>query len=307
MVAQRATREPAGFDPYHPAMLLAVDIGNTNVTTGLFRNGVLVATRRATTRPRSSADEVEHLLDALLRPRRRDVRRRLARSSPAPSSRALTDALATIAERRERPLLVASVGHRPDRDPDRPAGRGRRRPAGQRARRGPAPRHAGDRRRLRHRDDVRLRGRRRRVRRRGDRARARARARGARRPDREAAAGRAASAGPGDRPRHRRRDPVRHDPRPPGAGERPARPDPRSSSPRRPASIRREVRVVLTGGLSAAPWAQGIDDVDAIDPDLTLKGLAILHAEVGGGQPLELGLPGMTGEPTSRLDASTAA
>ena len=53
-----------------------------------------------------------------------------------------------------------------------------------------------------------------------------------------------------------------------------------------------EVQVVLTGGLSAAPWAKGIDDVDAIDPDLTLKGLAILHAEVGGGQPLELGLPG---------------
>jgi hypothetical protein len=27
-----------------------------------------------------------------------------------------------------------------------------------------------------------------------------------------------------------------------------------------------------------------------IDPDLTLKGLAILHAEVSGGEPLELGL-----------------
>jgi type III pantothenate kinase len=53
-----------------------------------------------------------------------------------------------------------------------------------------------------------------------------------------------------------------------------------------------EVRVVLTGGLSGAPWAKGIDDVDAIDPELTLKGLAILHAEVGGGQPLELGLSG---------------
>ena len=32
------------------------------------------------------------------------------------------------------------------------------------------------------------------------------------------------------------------------------------------------------------------DGIDAIDPDLTLKGLAILHAEVGGGEPLELGL-----------------
>ena len=35
---------------------------------------------------------------------------------------------------------------------------------------------------------------------------------------------------------------------------------------------------------------QSIDDVDVIDPDLTLKGLAILHAEVTGGERLELGL-----------------
>jgi type III pantothenate kinase len=51
-----------------------------------------------------------------------------------------------------------------------------------------------------------------------------------------------------------------------------------------------DVRTVLTGGLSAAPWARGLRGVDAIDPELTLKGLAILHAEVGGGEPLELGL-----------------
>ena len=50
------------------------------------------------------------------------------------------------------------------------------------------------------------------------------------------------------------------------------------------------VRFVLTGGLSAAPWARALDGVDHIDPDLTLKGLAILHAEVAGGEPLELGL-----------------
>lgn len=47
-----------------------------------------------------------------------------------------------------------------------------------------------------------------------------------------------------------------------------------------------DVRVILTGGLSAAPWAQGVGRVDAIDPDLTLKGLAILCAEVAGGEPL---------------------
>jgi type III pantothenate kinase len=52
----------------------------------------------------------------------------------------------------------------------------------------------------------------------------------------------------------------------------------------------RDVKAILTGGLSAAPWATAIPDVDAIDPELTLKGLAILHAEVTGGERLELGL-----------------
>lgn len=47
-----------------------------------------------------------------------------------------------------------------------------------------------------------------------------------------------------------------------------------------------DVRGVLTGGLSATPWALGIEGVDVIDPDLTVKGLAILHAEVAGGEPL---------------------
>ncbi len=51
-----------------------------------------------------------------------------------------------------------------------------------------------------------------------------------------------------------------------------------------------QVKAILTGGLSAAPWARALEGIDAIDPELTLKGLAILHAEVGGGEPLELGL-----------------
>ena len=50
------------------------------------------------------------------------------------------------------------------------------------------------------------------------------------------------------------------------------------------------IRVVLTGGLSALPWVAGIDGVDVIDPDLTLKGLAILHSLVAGGEPLALRL-----------------
>jgi type III pantothenate kinase len=40
-------------------------------------------------------------------------------------------------------------------------------------------------------------------------------------------------------------------------------------------------RVILTGGLSAAPWASEIPGVDTIDPLLTLRGLVMLHAEAG--------------------------
>jgi len=47
------------------------------------------------------------------------------------------------------------------------------------------------------------------------------------------------------------------------------------------------VHTVLTGGLSIEPWARDIQGIDAIDPDLTLKGLAILYAEVAGGEPVD--------------------
>ncbi|TAL12917.1 MAG: type III pantothenate kinase [Chloroflexota bacterium] len=42
------------------------------------------------------------------------------------------------------------------------------------------------------------------------------------------------------------------------------------------------VHAILTGGLSAVSWASVLEGVEVIDPDLTLKGLAILHAEVVG-------------------------
>jgi type III pantothenate kinase len=47
------------------------------------------------------------------------------------------------------------------------------------------------------------------------------------------------------------------------------------------------VHTVLTGGLASAPWARDVEGVDVIDPDLTLEGLAILYAEVAGGDPIE--------------------
>jgi type III pantothenate kinase len=40
-------------------------------------------------------------------------------------------------------------------------------------------------------------------------------------------------------------------------------------------------KVILTGGLSNADWARAVPGVDAIDPLLTLRGLALLHAEIG--------------------------
>ncbi len=48
-------------------MLLAIDIGNTNLKTALFRAGALLGTRRAATDPRATADELELLIDGLLR------------------------------------------------------------------------------------------------------------------------------------------------------------------------------------------------------------------------------------------------
>lgn len=44
-----------------------------------------------------------------------------------------------------------------------------------------------------------------------------------------------------------------------------------------------EIASIATGGLSAAPWARSIEGLEIVDPDLTLKGLAALWAEVGAG------------------------
>jgi type III pantothenate kinase len=51
------------------------------------------------------------------------------------------------------------------------------------------------------------------------------------------------------------------------------------------------IQTILTGGLATAPWAAGVEAGAIRDPHLTLRGLALLHAEVSGGEPLELGLP----------------
>src|SRR5215213_3735014 len=94
---------------YDPAVLLAIDVGNSNVSLGSFRNGSLIAQRRAATPRGGTPDDLEVLLEDLLRlddAAFADVSA-IVCASVVP---AVTDALEGVAERRERPLLVAGPG-----------------------------------------------------------------------------------------------------------------------------------------------------------------------------------------------------
>jgi type III pantothenate kinase len=270
-------------------MLLAIDIGNTNVTTGLFRNGVLVASRRATTHARATADELEHLIDALLRlddASFGDISA-VASCSVVP---ALTAALEAVATRRERPLLVAAAGTVPLAiRVDRPADVGPDRlvNALAAARIHGTPAVVADFGTATTIDCVAADG---------------AFVGGAIAPGLELGL-EALAARTAKLPRVELRAPDRAIGRDTvGAIQSGTVLGYQALADGLIARIRTElaatagvepgdVRVILTGGLSAAPWARGLANVDAIDPDLTLKGLAILHAEVGGGAPIELGLP----------------
>jgi type III pantothenate kinase len=276
--------------PYDPRMLLAIDAGNTNVTTGLFRNGVLAATRRAGTDPRTTPDELEHLLAGLLAlddASFADVSAIVA-ASVVPR---VTAALETVAARRERPLVVASTGTIPIAvRTERPAevGPDRLVNALAAARIHGTPAIVVDLGTATTFDCVAADG---------------AFLGGAIAPGLElgleALASRTAKLPPVELRAPDRalgRDTVGaiqsgavlgHAALVEGLLGRLRREVAEASD-----AAESEVRVILTGGLSSAPWARTIEGVDAIDPDLTLKGLAILHAEVGGGQPLELGLPG---------------
>ncbi len=270
-------------------MLLALDIGNTNLTTGLFRNGSLAATRRAATDPRVSADELELLLEALLRlddASFADVSA-IACCSVVPS---LTAALEAVAARRERPLLVAAAGTVPIAiRVDRPADVGADRlvNALAAARIHGTPAVVADFGTATTIDCVAADG---------------AFVGGAIAPGLELGL-EALAARTAKLPRVELRAPDRAIGRDTvSAIQSGSILGYQALADGLIARIRVElaeasgvapgdVRLILTGGLAAAPWAQGLANVDAIDPTLTLKGLAILHAEVGGGQPLELGLP----------------
>jgi type III pantothenate kinase len=93
-------------------MLLALDIGNTNITLGLVHGETIIAARRATTRAASTPDELEVLIDNLLRldgATLTDVTG-ISLASVVP---ALTGVIGVIAERRSVPLMVAGSGNMP--------------------------------------------------------------------------------------------------------------------------------------------------------------------------------------------------
>jgi type III pantothenate kinase len=269
-------------------MLLALDIGNTNITIGLFRAGALLATRRAATSVRATTDELELLLDGLLR---LDgiASADLDAISLASVVPALTAAVEAIAERRDCPLLVASAGTVPlavrvDRPGD--VGADRLVNALAAARLHGTPAVVVDFGTATTFDCIATDG---------------AYVGGAIAPGLELGL-EALAARTAKLPRIELRAPDRaigHDTvsamqagtifgyqaLATGLLER-IRGELADANGVDPS----DVRAILTGGLSAAPWARGIEGIDAIDPDLTLKGLAILHAEVGGGEALELGL-----------------
>lgn len=288
MVARAIVRGASNSAAYDPAMLLAVDVGNSNVTIGSFRNGALVAVRRASTPKAGTADELELLVEGLLRlddSAFADVSA-LVVASVVPR---VSAALEAVAARRDRPILVAGAGTIPiPIRVDRPGEVGADRLVNALAvsRLYGTPAVVVDLGTATTFDCVASDG---------------AFVGGAIAPGielgLEALATRTAKL-----PRVELRTPDRAIGRDTASAiQSGAVMGYQELVAGLLGRIRREladagdvaaadVHVVLTGGLSAVPWAGALDGVEAVDPELTLKGLAILHAEVAGGQPLKLSL-----------------
>ncbi len=264
-------------------MLLVVDIGNSNITLGLVEGGAIVATRRLGTRHAATPDELEVILEGTLSLDKRGLRdvRGISLASVVPSQTALFE---TVADRHAIPILVAAAGTVPiavrlDRPSE--AGPDRIVNALAAARLYGAPAVVVDMGTATTFDCVGPDG---------------AFVGGAIAPGLrlglEALAG-----GTARLPRIELRTPTRAIGRDTtGAMQSGVIFGYQALVDGLLTRIRRElaetagipldtVRGILTGGLSAEPWARDIDGVDVIDPDLTLKGLAILHAEVAGGEP----------------------
>jgi type III pantothenate kinase len=271
-------------------MLLVVDVGNTNVKTGLIRAGALVATRRAATRAAATTDEVELLLEGLLRLdgiALADVDA-IAASSVVPTA---TLALDRIAASRGRPIVFAGSGTVPIAvRVDRPheVGPDRLVNALAASRLHGTPAIVVDAGTAATFDCVAPDG---------------AYVGGAIAPGLElgidALATRTALL-----PRVDAAAPVRAIGRDTVSAIQAGavlgfqalveglvgriRQELAEAHGRDP----RDIRTILTGGLSAAGWVASLHGIDVIDQDLTLKGLAILHAEVSGGEPLRLDFDG---------------
>ncbi len=263
---------------YDPEMLLAIDIGNSNVTLGWFRDGALVQRRRAVTAPGATSRELELLLDEALT--RDDLTledmQSVVVASVVPS---LTSALEDVAARRGTPILIASAATVPiGVRVDHPASVGADRLVNALAagRLHGAPAVVADMGTATTVDAVAPDG---------------AFVGGAIAPGLdlglEALASRTAQL-----PRIDLVVPARAI----GRDTVTAMQSGTVFGYQALASgligrIRAElaadvgvavgdIRTILTGGLSSASWASSIEGVEVIDPDLTLKGLAILHAEV---------------------------
>ena len=263
-------------------MLLLIDIGNTNITTGIARGGELQRTRRATTRRAQTADELELLLGGLmgLDGVRLDDIAAIVAASVVPSVSAV---LATVAARRDLGLLEATAGTLPIAiRVDRPAevGPDRLVNALAAARLHGTPAIVVDFGTATTFDVVAADG---------------AYIGGAIAPGLELGL-EALAAQTARLPRVELRAPDRaigrdtasamqsgtifgYQALAAGLLER-LRVELAEMSGVQPA----DVRTILTGGLSAAPWAAGIAGVDAIDPDLTLRGLLLFHAATTGGE-----------------------
>ena len=105
------TEWPAGSTSrrgYHACVLLVLDVGNSNLTLGLVVDGALTSSRRVTTPGAPTADELEVLLAGLLEleGRRLGEIDAIALASVVP---AVSEALEGITDRRGIPLLQASA------------------------------------------------------------------------------------------------------------------------------------------------------------------------------------------------------
>jgi type III pantothenate kinase len=264
-------------------MLLALDIGNTNITLGLVDGGAIVATRRVGTHRAATADELEHALEGLLAldgHRLADIGA-MAVASVVP---VLTAAIEAVAVRRRIPILVANAGSVPIAvRVDRPGEVGADRivNALAAARLYGTPAVVVDFGTATTLDCVSADG---------------AYVGGAIAPGLELGL-EALAARTAKLPRIELRTPDRAIGRDTVSAMQAGTVfGYQALASGLLARVRAElaetagiapgdVRAILTGGLSAAPWARDVAGVDVIDPDLTLKGLAIVHQLVAGGEP----------------------